>query len=633
MRLLSWFRERTLFQKITLVLLALAVLALVATGSGISGVVFFAILFAISAIFGGRRSLLWRVRNRLLVSYFFFGVIPVVLIGLMLLFSVELLLGQYAAERAKQGMNRQLESISSSAQDLALAAGSANVALLDQLRQRVPRMQAVVRSGARSIALPAGAAIPAIPDWIKPDFMGLFQVEGKYYAGARSHAGEADAFAYLALDDATLASLAPGVTIAGIFSEDEDFDVQFNYGSRIYLKRKDGKQEVQSSTLAEPKGSWDRMVAGMLPWSVQLPGQSKDTIIVLLTRPATLMAGVVNGRMAGLIAAILLIVGGFFLFVELISLVWSFVLTRTITRSVHDLHLGTLRIAEGDFTYQIPVRGQHQLSDLAASFNGMTSQIVKLFGEVRKKEKLEAELEIARQVQQRLFPRTVPQLETLELAGICIPGRYISGDYYDFVRLDRRWTAIALGDVSGKGVSAALLMASIQSSLHAQLSFRGEAVNPVLSTATLMALIGQQLYENTPAEKYATFFCSTYDEETRTLLYTNAGHLRPILVREGKWSTLAGDGMVVGLLPNVKYEQQEFQLQAGDLLAIFSDGIPEAEDAAGKEYGEDRLADLLTQHADKPLNEIIAIVTKSVDDWAADPASRDDTTIVLARCR
>ena len=106
----------------------------------------------------------------------------------------------------------------------------------------------------------------------------------------------------------------------------------------------------------------------------------------------------------------------------------------------------------------------------------------------------------------------------------------------------------ALGDVSGKGVSAALLMASIQSALHAQLKFRGEAVNPVLSTAALMALLSQQLYENTPAEKYATFFCSVYDDETGTLTYTNAGHLKPILVRAGKASGLEGDGMVAGLL-------------------------------------------------------------------------------------
>jgi phosphoserine phosphatase RsbU/P len=300
---------------------------------------------------------------------------------------------------------------------------------------------------------------------------------------------------------------------------------------------------------------------------------------------------------------------------------------------VHDLYVGTLKVAAGDLAYQIPVRGKHQLSDLASSFNGMSSQIRHYLGEMKKKEKIESELEIARQVQARLFPRTVPELKTLEMQGVCIPGRFISGDYYDFVKLNDRYTAIVLGDVSGKGVSAALLMASIQASLHAQLGFARGAGSPVLSTATLMALIGQQLYESTPAEKYATFFCSVYDDGTGVLRYTNAGHLPPILIRDGKASTLPGDGMVVGLLPNVKYQQQEIQLLPGDLVTIFSDGVPEAENAAAQEYGEHRLAELLVGNSGRPLDEIIKTVTDSVDSWAHDPAGRDDTTIVVMRRR
>jgi sigma-B regulation protein RsbU (phosphoserine phosphatase) len=261
----------------------------------------------------------------------------------------------------------------------------------------------------------------------------------------------------------------------------------------------------------------------------------------------------------------------------------------------------------------------------------MTAKIRQLIGEVKKKEKLDAELEIARQVQLRLFPKSVPKLKSLEVAGICIPGRVVSGDYYDYVRLDDRWTAIALGDVSGKGVSAALLMASIQSALHAQLKFTGASSHPVLSTATLMALISQQLYENTPPEKYATFFCSVYDDETGRLTYTNAGHLKPILVRDGQATNLEGDGIVAGLLPNVKYEQQDVMLRTGDLLAVFSDGVPEAEDAAEHEFGEARLQELLVTQSDKPLDNIITAVTGTVEKWIHDPESRDDLTLVLLR--
>jgi sigma-B regulation protein RsbU (phosphoserine phosphatase) len=199
------------------------------------------------------------------------------------------------------------------------------------------------------------------------------------------------------------------------------------------------------------------------------------------------------------------------------------------------------------------------------------------------------------------------------------------------VRLDDRWTAIALGDVSGKGVSAALLMASVQSSLHAQLNFSGASSHPVLSTATLMALISQQLYENTPPEKYATFFCSMYDDEMGRLIYTNAGHPKPILVRDGRAIALEGDGMVVGLLPNVKYEQHELLLRTGDLLAVFSDGITEAQDAAEQEFGEAGLAELLLTQIDKPLDTIINAVTGAVEKWIHDPEGRDDLTLLLLR--
>src|SRR5262249_35004375 len=151
-----------------------------------------------------------------------------------------------------------------------------------------------------------------------------------------------------------------------------------------------------------------------------------------------------------------------------------------------------------------------------------------------------------------------------------------------------------------------------------RLMFNGSAPNPSFSIAALMGLVSQQLYENTPAEKYATLFCSAYDNETRTLRYTNCGHLKPILVREGAVSSLEGDGMVAGLLPNVKYDQFEIELRKGDLLAIFSDGIPEAENAEAQEFGEERLGKLLAAHASDPLDRIIENVTDAVKSWTHD---------------
>jgi phosphoserine phosphatase RsbU/P len=372
-------------------------------------------------------------------------------------------------------------------------------------------------------------------------------------------------------------------------------------------------------------------IVGLLRWEVQTSGGKAEVLLPVITRPSLLVAGVATSRMASVALSMIVIVGGFFLFVEGVSLISSLSLTRTITRSVGDLYRGTLRIAEGDFAYRIPVRGGHQLSGLAASFNDMSTKILQLIGEVRKKEKLDAELRIAREVQLRLLPKSVPKLRTLEMAGVCLPGRVVSGDYYDYLTLDDRRTAIALADVSGKGVSAALLMASIQAALHAQLKFSGASSHPAVSTATLMALISQQLYENTPTEKYATFFYSVYDDRTGRLSYTNAGHLKPILVRDGQASSLEGGGIVAGILPGVTYEEQDVLLLRGDLLAIFSDGIPEAMNAEDQEFGESRLAELLVAHREEPLEDIVSVVTMSIESWIHDPDGRDDLTLVLLR--
>jgi phosphoserine phosphatase RsbU/P len=317
-----------------------------------------------------------------------------------------------------------------------------------------------------------------------------------------------------------------------------------------------------------------------------------------------------------------------FAFVEVIAVAFSVQLTRSVTQAIHGLYTGTQKVQAGDFSHRIPVRRKDQLGELASSFNSMTQRIQQLIVEVKEKEKLESELEIARQVQAQLFPKEIPKLKTLELAGVCQPARVVSGDYYDFIPISSGQTALVIGDISGKGISAALLMASLQSSLHAQLTMNE---NAIASTATLVTRLNRQLYDNTPPEKYATFYCGLYDEENGRILYTNAGHLAPILLRNGTVMRLDSNGMVVGMFPEYPFEEGVVELQKGDLLAAFTDGITEAENAQGEQFGDARLTELLIQNRDKPLDDVLAIVTRAVRDWAYDPDNQDDTTMVLAR--
>jgi sigma-B regulation protein RsbU (phosphoserine phosphatase) len=303
-------------------------------------------------------------------------------------------------------------------------------------------------------------------------------------------------------------------------------------------------------------------------------------------------------------------------------------LTRSLTRTIHDLYTGTKQVQAGNLSQRIPIRTEDQLSDLAGSFNIMTHRIERLIDEVKGKEKLEAELEIARQVQAQLFPRDVPALTTLELIGFCSPARKVSGDYYDFIPMQSGLTAVALGDISGKGISAALLMASLQASLRAQLALN---TGNSISTAELVERLNRQLYDQTLPEKYATFYCGVYNDSNGHLLYTNAGHLPPILLRGTNPTRLEATGTVVGIFPDSVFGQSEVRLQPGDLLAVFTDGITEPEDKNGEQFGEARLTELLIANRDKPLDEITRIVTYSVQNWAHDTENLDDTTMLLAR--
>ena len=165
-----------------------------------------------------------------------------------------------------------------------------------------------------------------------------------------------------------------------------------------------------------------------------------------------------------------LLISVLFLLLELISLVAGIQLSRSITGAVHELYEGTQHVKKDDFSYRIPVKGNDQLAELTTSFNTMTENLGRLIVVAKEKERLESELAIAREVQNQLFPKDVPFTKTLELKGVCHPARMVSGDYYDFMALPHDSLAFAIGDVAGKGISAALLMATIQSTMRTQIN-------------------------------------------------------------------------------------------------------------------------------------------------------------------
>jgi sigma-B regulation protein RsbU (phosphoserine phosphatase) len=257
----------------------------------------------------------------------------------------------------------------------------------------------------------------------------------------------------------------------------------------------------------------------------------------------------------------------------------------------------------------------------------------------QEKERLQSEIEIAREVQNQLYPRAVPKSRTLRLKGFCQPARTVSGDYYDYENVQETQVALAIGDVAGKGISAALLMATLQSSLRAQLQNCVEQAGPagsgsvatMVSTSHIVSRLNSQLYSYTSAEKYATFCLGIYDEPSSVFTYTNAGHLPPILIRQGVAERLDVNGTVVGAFPFSVYDESSVDLRSGDLLVFFSDGVTEPENAYGEMFGEDRLIDVITRNAHLSEEQIVELVLASVHDWTASEELQDDMTIMLAR--
>ncbi len=401
-------------------------------------------------------------------------------------------------------------------------------------------------------------------------------------------------------------------------------------------------REEKAVALQAPRSWWDITVR----WGTLFPVQAWEgntaeptqVLVRVVSRPSLIIQKLFStlGPLTGALRFVLYIVGGLLLLVEVASLIFGINLTRTMTRSVEDLYEGTLKVNSGDFSNRIPIRSNDQLSELAASFNRMTANVEKLIIESKEKERLESELEIAREVQSQLFPKSAPQMKRLELAGACRPARMVSGDYYDFIQMGPDWTVLAIGDIAGKGISAALLMASIQSSLRAQLSANSRAPESPdngkgFSTSELAGLLNTQLYESTSPEKFATFFCAIYEEEAGHLHYTNAGHLPPILIRKGRAELLEVNGMVLGAFPNQPYGRGRVELQPGDLLAAYTDGITEPENEYGEEFGERRLTELLIRNARRPLEELVTVVTEAASAWGNAAEQQDDMTLLLLR--
>ena len=248
-------------------------------------------------------------------------------------------------------------------------------------------------------------------------------------------------------------------------------------------------------------------------------------------------------------------------------------------------------------------------------------------------EKVEAErrtareLEIAKEVQARLFPQKRPAVETLDYAGVCIQARQVGGDYYDFLDLGPKRLGLVIGDVVGKGIAAALLMANLQANLRSQCAIALDRPRDVLRA------VNRLFCENTPDGGFATLFFAEYEQVTGRLRYVNCGHLCALLLRgDDTVERLGATGTVLGLFEDWDCEMGERTICSGDLLALYTDGITEAFDHAEEEFGEGRLIEVLRRNREQPSLTLLDCVVEEVRRFSPQE-QRDDITMIVAKCR
>jgi sigma-B regulation protein RsbU (phosphoserine phosphatase) len=568
------------------------------------------------------RNLIWRLRNRLIVAYLFIAVVPIVLLLALLLVTSYAVVGQMAVYMVQRDLDNRIGTLMFRAEAMTRApAGDPEVALrraLTGLQRSFPVFE-MLSTGEQQFHYPPDSKLESPPEpWKNASGLVTKKDAGGDHLFAWAHAeqGGNEVTILAPITPELLAGLVPGIG-----------DITFpGYTLR-----------AAKSNVPPAMNGLDFGVSFPYPVFVPAwedPQQPPNRLYFVVDTRYSAVLGIVFGQKADwseLAMTFLMTLVGVFLVVEMVSLWAGVKLTRTITGAVHELYEGTRHVREGDFSYRIAVKGNDQIAELGGSFNTMTENLGRLIVVAKEKERLESELAIARDVQNQLFPKDVPFTKSLELKGVCHPARMVSGDYYDFMALPNDGLAFAIGDVAGKGISAALLMATIQSTMRTQLSTATGSPLEHLSAAKMVATLNRQLYATTSLEKYATFYFALYDEALHTLTYTNAGHLAPMLLHGNDLEMLDSTGTVVGAFPVAIYQEKTVRLEQGDVLLAYTDGIVEPENVYGEMFGEDRLKDLLLKYARADSAELIARTMEAVVQWTGEGELQDDMTMVVAR--
>lgn len=652
----AWRRLSRIDVFAILLILAGVTCAILGLSGGLASFLkFFAILAAVYALFRlagwWRTRLLWSLRNRLIVAYLFIAVVPILLILTLVLLAGQIVYSQLGAYLLYDDVQRRVAMMADITAHIAAAHATLPKDVSEGEAERILAAQSKVvhdrelpeldinfsddETLLRNVVQAAGGA--------KNSYAGMVQEGDKLYLMSLRAMQEPKGVRVVSLRVPVtadfLASIAPDLgAIQLVLTRRSEGASKQGIVSGEFQYEPAGSILAKNRTL-HPAGHWiDPSVTGLSKFDavyVRKEGKFEPARPVLVTfnaRPSRLNARIFTslGNLSDIYVDFFILLAGGFLLIEIAALVTGIVLTRRITKAVSDLYEATQYVKTGDWTHRVRIERRDQLGVLGQSFNEMTGSISGLLQDQKKRERLENELAIASEVQNQLFPQKVPSVAGVELEAICRAARTVSGDYYDFIQLSPTHLAIALADISGKGISAALLMASLQASLRSQLLAPG---SELMSTAELVARLNMHMVRNTADDRFATFFIAVYDSATRTLRYTNAGHLPGLLITNGTAKHLDVGGMVLGVMEDYVYEEGSVVVPPNALLVEYSDGLIEPENVYGEEFGIRRLqeAAIRVQSASPRLvGESLMI---AAEEWAGTPEQADDMTVVVARLR
>jgi phosphoserine phosphatase RsbU/P len=598
----------------------------------------------------GRSRLLWSLRNRLIVAGLFIAVVPVLLLVLLAVRSAGVLYSQLASYLLYEDVQRRKDMLADIAEHIAAAHGAVPARVTEGELERV---LAAESHAVHDRELP-GLAIEFSSD---PSFLRKIASNRKFFAGLLQQGEALSIISIRAMEEPRgirvvtlrvpvteefLASIAPdlgaiqlnlmrryaGGAHHGVLYTTDD-GVQYETTNRIVARNRslqpsmlwiDSEVNVVSrldSTYVGLDGSFDPV---------------RPVLAVFNARPSQLSGRMFSSlgelRNTYLIAFLLILIA--FFVIEAGALITGLVLTRQITKAVDELYRATQYVQAGDLSHRVRIERRDQLGVLGESFNLMTGSISNLIEEQKQRQRLENEISIAREVQDQLFPRTLPKVPGVEIEAICKAARAVSGDYYDFIQLSPTHLAIAIADISGKGISAALLMASLQAALRSQVLVTG---SETMSTAELVSRLNKHLVRNTGDDRFATFFIAVYDSATRNLRYTNAGHLPSFLISKDSALHLDKGGMVLGVVEDYCYEEGEVIVPPDSLLIGYSDGLVEPENVYGEEFGIRRLQQAAV-HVQGAAPQVVAeSLMTAAEEWAGTPEQADDMTVIVARLR